>query len=251
MPNQSIIILSPHLDDAVLSCADHVTELKSNGAEIIVVSIFSAYKGGAVTSYTADMMAQSSISDLKVLETSRKDEDREALEQLGVSWQHLDLLDAGYRYDSSGPLYPEIVDLCMPHKPLDEPAILKEITEQVMNLDRGGLMFVPVAVGHHIDHRLVRAAAENCIPQERLIYYVDFPYAINPKNWSIEQLRLLLNGRLSIKWITDRKRKVLGSYRSQTPLLFRSKPYYPEVIITSQGMDIRTFILDSSGSQSS
>jgi len=53
---------------------------------------------------------------------------------------------------------------------------VESLVEVFRGLPSAGEVLVPLSVGGHVDHRLVRRAAEICF-EERLRYYEDFPYA--------------------------------------------------------------------------
>lgn len=106
----------------------------------------------------------------------RRAEDRLACGRLGSAVVHLNFPDAIYRAD------PEV----MPMYPSDE-ALFGDVHAQDMDLVeqiRGAFMdvdvsmaevYCPLAMGGHVDHRIIRLAAEMC--KRPLTYYFDFPYA--------------------------------------------------------------------------
>jgi LmbE family N-acetylglucosaminyl deacetylase len=71
------LFLSPHLDDAVFSCAAQILAEVARGRRVVVATLFSA---GCVRTYRL-----------------RRSEDREAMEMLGAEPLWLDLPDAPFR----------------------------------------------------------------------------------------------------------------------------------------------------------
>jgi len=70
-----IVFVSPHLDDAVLSCGGWIAKLVESGRKVVVVTVFSGGREGG----------------------KRKEEDRKALKVLGVKGVCLDVVDAKFR----------------------------------------------------------------------------------------------------------------------------------------------------------
>ena len=79
-------------------------------------------------------------------------------------------------YESAGALFDEI-------HPADE--IWAEISEDLQGLISRyspEAVFVPQALGGHVDHRHVVRAALESIPEEQTLWYRDLPYAIRNPN---------------------------------------------------------------------
>jgi LmbE family N-acetylglucosaminyl deacetylase len=153
----AIVILSPHLDDAVLSCW-HVL---AGPGELIVINVFA----GVPTVLTApawwDRYTGATDSAERVRE--RIEEDRRALALAGRTAVNLDFLDEQYR-DGEQPL--------------------EALTDEIgRRLPRGAVVYAPAAIGNHADHALVRAAA---LPLRAAGFvvslYADLPHA-NAHGW--------------------------------------------------------------------
>ena len=127
------VILSPHLDDAVLSCWHVLTQ----PGELVVVNVFAGVPAGLEGPAWWDEYTGATDSGERVRE--RIEEDRRALALAGRSAINLDFLDEQYR-DQAQPLEP-----------------LVERIEPV--LDPGARVFAPAAFANHTDHALVRSAA--------------------------------------------------------------------------------------------
>src|SRR5438093_1734972 len=78
------LYLSPHLDDAVLSCAGHILHERAQGRRVVVATLFGAGGGDEAG---------------RKLYQARRDEDRRALALLGAECLHLGLVDAPFRDD--------------------------------------------------------------------------------------------------------------------------------------------------------
>ena len=174
------IFLSPHPDDAVLSCGGWIYQLAQDGQRPIVITIF----GG-------DRPAQIPLSDFaRSLQerwqlgveapAARRDEDRAACDQLGCYLIHLPFADAVYRPDLQGqPLYTTEESI---FGDVAETGIVDEVAAalkaRVQRVERPRLI-VPLTAGKHVDHVITRRAAENV--ETNLIYYEDYPYAEQPE----------------------------------------------------------------------
>lgn len=151
-PGAPEVVLSPHLDDAVLSCWSALAE----SCDAQVVNVFTGVPpAGLLAPYDRVAGAESSAAMMR----ARIAEDREALARTGRVPVNLGLLESSYR--SRAPA----VD-----------AILTALDERVPGL--GGVV-APAAIGLHPDHVLVRAAAVRLartgVP---LRLYADLPYCV-------------------------------------------------------------------------
>ncbi len=168
------IILSPHLDDAVLSCGGLMSMMR-HGVHTEVWTVFSsgAWRGPYSPS-ALWLHGVTGIASPIRLYRLRRSEDRRANRSLGAGWRHLSLLDAPYRKDERGNfLYPSSLSV-NPH-PDDGATIDTIATILRRSLRPDDTLLSPVAIGGHVDHVIVRQAAERAVA-ERVCYYPDFPY---------------------------------------------------------------------------
>ena len=150
------VVLSPHLDDAVLSCWDVLTQ----PGEVMVINVFAGVPTGRREPAWWDRYTGAADSGERVRE--RIEEDRRALSLAGRVPVNLDLLDEQYR-DGRPP--PSLTDR------------LREV------IAPGALVYAPAAFADHADHRLVGAAAlelraQSCV----VVLYADLPHA-NVHGW--------------------------------------------------------------------
>jgi hypothetical protein len=103
------VILSPHLDDAVLSC----WHLLSGPDELRVVNVFAGVPSGAAGWW--DEVTGATDAGERVRE--RRAEDRAALAIAGREATNLDLLDAQHRVNGNEPSALEVV---LPHLTADD-----------------------------------------------------------------------------------------------------------------------------------
>lgn len=173
MPNA--IYLSPHLDDAVFSCGGLIARQIAEGGAVTIVTIFAGDPPeGPLSDFALELHERWGHPDDPI--AMRRAEDLEACASLGAAALHMSVPDAIYRTSEDGqPLYPDLQAVFGEVDPADQPLIaglhaaFGEIASETSHV------YVPRAIGGHVDHRLVRAAARGL--ERRLWYYPDFPYA--------------------------------------------------------------------------
>lgn len=120
---------------------------------------------------------------------TRREEDRRSCALLGAGVRHFSIPDCIYRRNpvTGGPLIRENSELFQPLPDVEQP-LAKEIQQQLENqLPPQAKVVSPLGLGGHIDHHLVRRAAEGL--NKPLLYYPEYPYAVR----SQDDLTRLLN----------------------------------------------------------
>lgn len=184
------IFLSPHLDDAALSCGGQIAQAVRSGAKVLIVTVFTADAPEAELSpLAAELHALWGAGDNPF--PLRRREDQESCAILGADCEHWGFADAIYRRDAAGGWsYPSRRALFGKPDPADE-GLVGELARRLSALS-GLAVRGPMAIGGHVDHRLVRAALEAAgLPGLEL--YEDFPYARSRK-------QRLLARALSLGW---------------------------------------------------
>ena len=149
------IYLSPHLDDAVLSCGGLIYDQVQRGEDVEVWTFMCAVP--------RDASGEKYIRRMK--------EDRNALKLLGAKPIHYNFLDALDRRDANGEkLYTSVF---VPMDP-DERSVypMSDLIKRELHTD--DIVMCPLALGKHVDHVIVRSACENLGIE--VTYFVDFPY---------------------------------------------------------------------------
>jgi len=185
----TIVYLSPHLDDAVFSCGGIIHEQIRNG-EHVEVWTFATMDAGfsTISPYAQSLHAR--WGDIENPMRLRREEDKKAMALLGCKWLHLDFPDCIYRLDraTGEPLIKTDQDLFSLQNKIDpllaknliqillDELTIRSLRTSEMKRDPERIdIIAPLAVGNHIDHRLVRFAAEKL--EFPLYYFADFPYA--------------------------------------------------------------------------
>jgi LmbE family N-acetylglucosaminyl deacetylase len=153
-PDAPVIVLSPHLDDAVLSAWSVLT----GPSDVLVVNVFAGVpENGSPPRWDRVLRA----TDSRELVRARIAEDREALALAGRTAVNLHLLDAQYR-DGDGEPDPAELEAALAGR-----------------VPRAAALLAPAAIRAHRDHELVRDAAlrlgeRHGVP---VALYADLPYA--------------------------------------------------------------------------
>ncbi len=159
MPKYDYLILSPHFDDAVLSCSARILAASRQKKKILVATVFSE------TSNAPDDLEKS---------RQRKDEDDKAMSFVGADSVWLGFADAPWR----SPHYSSFSRI------IGQPAasdfeFQQEVGRRIANLwqeVQPETTLLPLAVGEHIDHRIVYQARHALPPYCNLEFYEDRPY---------------------------------------------------------------------------
>jgi LmbE family N-acetylglucosaminyl deacetylase len=189
-PGVPLIVLAPHLDDAVLSCGTLMIRA-SGRAPVTVVTFFTEAGQPPYTMSARRYLRQAGARDAKALYQRRRTEDRAALEPIGITYMHTGLTEALFRRQpasaarsrlarllpEAGHLYPVYrTHVVSGRIAAGDAGTLTAVRTVIRQMARSGphLMLAPLGVGGHVDHVLVRAAAESS--GARVAYYSDFPY---------------------------------------------------------------------------
>jgi LmbE family N-acetylglucosaminyl deacetylase len=148
----STMILSPHLDDAVLSCWHVLTQ----PGDVMVINMFAGVPVGLRAPAWWDEYTGATDSGQRVRE--RIEEDRRALAHAGRESTNLGFLDEQYR---------------------EHPQPVEQLIEQIApRLLPDAAIYAPAALTNHTDHLLVRAAAlELRSAGADVSLYADLPHA--------------------------------------------------------------------------
>lgn len=171
------IYLSPHLDDAVLSCGGLIREQTLSKT---IVEIWTVCAGDAPEGELSSFAQQLHKEWETGTETParRRLEDMAACQRLGSRYRHLSFQDCIYRQGSDGKwLYPDNESIQSALAPQDDAAIKTLQTFLATTLKPDDVIVCPLSVGNHVDHQLVRQACEKL--KRPIFYYADVPYIFN------------------------------------------------------------------------
>lgn len=175
------LYLSPHLDDVALSCVARIGRDLSQGWRVLVATVFSEGDG-----YEA-----------------RRAEDARAMEALGADHLWCGLRDAPFR----SPAYGTFMGIVFGTDESDDSALeaTGEVLAALIARTAPRIVLAPLAVGTHVDHRLVHKAARRLRAEVR--FYEDRPYALVP---GLAALRLAELGKSSSAGLPDQAAFLAG-----------------------------------------
>jgi LmbE family N-acetylglucosaminyl deacetylase len=219
------IVLSPHLDDAPLSCGGSIHRWASADEPVLVITVMTGDPpAGPHSPFAEYQHASWGVSAAEAF-AIRRSEEAAALGRLGASYTQLGLLDCIYRGDNAGFFYTSEEAIFGSVHPADEP-LIDTLTQRLAGLEPfapGAAVYSPLGLGDHIDHQLVRRAAERWRGRD-LLYYEDYPYAYRMR-LDRNEIQRGEPGLVSRRvWLTEgdvrAKIEAIGRYRSQMGILF-------------------------------
>ncbi len=171
------LFLSPHLDDAVLSCGGMIYDRVHNGDQATILTVCAGDPPETqLSSFALSLHARwgNQADIVKV----RRQEDLAACQVVGAAAVHLYFADCIYRRN---PLTGDVLvstndDLFQP-LPESEFYLSEQVAEKISTyIPKAGIVVCPLSLGGHIDHQLTRLAAEHL--GLSLLYYADYPYLV-------------------------------------------------------------------------
>jgi LmbE family N-acetylglucosaminyl deacetylase len=178
------VYLSPHLDDAVLSCGGLIHQQASVGQPPLVITLFSGRPPADAELSAFARSQHMRWGNPEDVFSVRWSEDRAALSVLGADYLRLNYLDCIYRGkdhgDESAWFYASEQALFGSVHPAEHglPAQLAHALTEFMPGGDGVTLYAPLTVGNHVDHQLAFSAA--IILREQgwgVQFYEDYPYA--------------------------------------------------------------------------
>ncbi|MCE5207729.1 MAG: PIG-L family deacetylase [Chloroflexi bacterium] len=167
--------LSPHLDDAVLSCGGLIWQQIQNGFHIEIWTIFAGDQpAGDLTPFAQSLHDRWQSGQNSA--ATRRLEDAKACRILKAEYRHFDYPDCIYRLDDTGQaVISREEDLFQPEYK-GETALAQNLAERLAReLPQETVLVIPYGFGAHIDHQLVRHSAEMLRHCKWL--YADYPYS--------------------------------------------------------------------------
>ncbi|HVF25349.1 MAG TPA: PIG-L family deacetylase [Anaerolineales bacterium] len=239
------IYLSPHLDDAILSAGGLIHGQSQDGIPVEIWTFMCGYPPeGEYSPIAHNLHKMWGFSTAVEVVRGRRVEDISAASMVGATTVHFDFLDCIYRrapiLDASFPiqeasgtipdaslppseasginaewLYSEIF---VPPHPADMDLPAQIAAEISARLKPDDVLVSQLSVGSHVDHVIVRQAAE--LLGRPLIYDIDVPYIF----YKPEELELKAAGmKESVHLITEtgleRWQEAVLAYKSQIPTL--------------------------------
>ncbi len=189
------VYLSPHFDDVALSCGGVVWEQVSAGQNVEVWTVCAGAPdpNEPMSDFALSLHARWETGSQAV--PARRAEDEAAVHRLEtagccIRTRYWDLPDCIYRRLPGGRwLVNGEEDLWKPFPPEEQGVVdrLAAWFTQGLPTDSETALVSPLTLGDHVDHFVVRAAAEQAALALgiELAYYPDYPYAVkSDTNWT-------------------------------------------------------------------
>lgn len=177
---RSHVIISPHFDDGIFSCGGTAHQLAVAGDAVTVMTIMGGLFDGKLpdTPILADLHRRWVAGENPLRQ--RQLEDERASQIIGVEFMHVPIQDCVYRVAGDTALYPSEESLFATVHPADyAPRLLHGI--QIPELESAATVYLPLGVGHHVDHQIARdwgMTQVRDIPDiSALRFYAEFPYS--------------------------------------------------------------------------
>jgi LmbE family N-acetylglucosaminyl deacetylase len=229
------IYLSPHLDDAVLSCSGQIFQAAAEQQTSLIVTIMAGDPPQAAISefargqhYSWQLLTEASAQ--------RRAEDVAACRLIRADTLHWPVPDCIYRHHPQTGLafYNSDPDIFGPVHPAEFP-LIEELAVQLSNLPSHGRLFAPLTIGNHVDHQLTRLAAEKSFAGS-LLYYEEYPYvqrlggvtAVIPTDTPHWQAQIIPLTAATLQT----KIEAIAAYRSQLDNLFNGRDNMAQLVTT-------------------
>lgn len=158
MSNTFLLVLSPHLDDAIFSVCGYLLETKHRTKIVTVCA------GIPDNNDLSSWDKRCGFTSGQLAAISRREEDFLACSKVGADYEHLNFTDFPYSNIKNNS------------------SISNEITKRLPNIQE---IWIPLGIGMHPDHITVRDSALEILNTKKIniVFYADVPYS-NAYKWS-------------------------------------------------------------------
>jgi LmbE family N-acetylglucosaminyl deacetylase len=180
------LFLSPHEDDAALSCGGQIAQLTRGGERVVIFTVMGGEPPADFqqTTFTEEIHQKWGLGSNPV--AARRLEDEAAARTLGAEIKFGPFADAIYRLDTQTSKAMYIDDATLfgdvnandPVLDARRAAVVQAVVK-IFDLKESDVIHAPLGVGHHVDHQLVRDMAKALVrwrPNNPVYFYEDYPY---------------------------------------------------------------------------
>ena len=229
------IFLSPHYDDAVLSCGGTIAGLVRAGHPPLILTIFGGEAPeelvGPFAGWKHSRWGATTAEEILAI---RRAEDLAAAAVLGcrTRWLgHLDAIYRGERYTSDPELFGRLREI--------EAGLVGIIADEVRSVPEwreDTVVYVPLGIGKHVDHQLTYAVGRRLAGCGVPVFaYEDCPYAIRVPASTDQQLTDMAGdvgaqALVPIGATLGQRLEAIAAYRTQVPVIFRFTEDYAAAV---------------------
>lgn len=218
------IVLSPHLDDAALCLGGLIFDYVRSGTPVEAWTVMAGIPASRKLSpYAQIMHGRWGTQTAAQTVVMRRGEDLRAISILGAAAVHLNFVDALYRRGADGePLYGDPVQA--PVDPHDDDLVAEIHREILGRLRPDDRLYCLLAIGDHVDHVIVRKAAERL--RWPLLFAADFPYVVKYPQSTEAKTRGLTPVVAPVSTSgRDAWASAVGAYQSQVRAVFEGQDH--------------------------
>lgn len=242
---ERVVILSPHMDDAALSCGGLLNFLVGRQTSCLVINV---YCGNPPAVKNKDGTQRTPQRKGYANPQLRRREDVAAMRSVDADFVHLGFSDGIYRRSplTNQLLYRHAREKWVPPR-VDDLAHMEELylvlRRLCLNLGRT-LLVSPMGIGQHVDHTIVARVALRLAERGlSLLFFEDFPYVVNSKvgNGTEDDPRQALQRlgwdsaeRMVMPANVEAKASLISHYQSQIPSLFHDEKGVLDALQASQ-----------------
>jgi LmbE family N-acetylglucosaminyl deacetylase len=183
---KKIVILSPHLDDAILSMG-MLSYLLKQYENISVINVFTKAHAGSYTFSGKQYLQSLGYTNAEQLYRQRIIEDKKALSSINAKQINFQFSDALFRRKKQisfigkyiaefNHIYPTYRWHVIKRFNPNDFAIAELQKKLMKTVPKDAIVFSPLGIGNHVDHVITHNVCRKIF--QNVIYYADFPYNI-------------------------------------------------------------------------
>jgi LmbE family N-acetylglucosaminyl deacetylase len=226
---------SPHLDDAILSAGSLMAYLASR-TKVVLVTVFTECLPGPLTLSMRVHLARCGYHDADRLFADRRSEDIRVCRRIGVAPVHLGRVDALWRRRKRPGVLLSWLGSVLPEARYRYPVYRWSVVSGRVHPEDAGLTdslvqalrvitrptpeyvaFAPSGIGEHVDHLIVRQAAERAC--RSLVLWSDFPYSLSGREGFPFGSEELLPSE-TVSHMSSEKKELIRLYQTQAESMF-------------------------------
>ncbi len=236
---KNCIFISPHLDDAVLSCSSLLLELAEKGCKTTIISIFTEGSSAPLSKDAAWILKTVGFENSHSYFHARRLEDQVACATVKAQCIHLGFTDALWRKKNIFRFFPLTwIGLLFPRLVYSYPSFQsiflqesreKNLSEDIFQAIKNAIgklgkysditLFFPLGIGNHVDHKMINTLSN--LFKSKQIYWEDFPYN---KKLEKDQNFFLLQKEFTLlhysRFQIHKKESIFKTYKTQFYALF-------------------------------
>ncbi len=230
---ERVVVLSPHLDDAALSCFGLLRALDDIVSRLVITICCGDPAPAPFWGKDSEFRQEAEPGDYGSPDERRR-EDMAAMNAIGCDFVHLGFSDGVYRRSpTSGELIYRTSREKFVQPRIDDAGHIEELFLVLRRLcqNMGRILLIsPLAVGYHVDHAITAHVALRLEGEDvDLLFYEDLPYVLGTRyrdgledspEAALERINRRPEHRYAAGVDPAEKARIIEFYASQVPALF-------------------------------